>query len=201
MPTLVLVPAVASLYFVTGCGPDSTTAGPESPITTSNWLTRTTTQTTQPATTPPLRSATPPSTPQTTTETTPPQSEDLELDADFAAVCANAVTGLRVDDSECDDATDDYFGDATDVATYAAAGLAGGALGAAMWYYFSVRNRVAAPAIGTLVRDGTYTTPYLIDGRPSVIYRTGSIDEKGGLLTKTTIHRGGLGLRPHSSHS
>ncbi len=136
---------------------------------------------------------------QTSTETTTSQSE--APDVDFAAVCADAVTGLRVDDTECDDATDDYYGDDTNAATYAAAGLAGGALGAAMWYYFSTRNRVVTPALGAFVRDGTYTTPHLVDGRPPIIYRTGSIDYKGGPLTKSTIHRGGLGLRPHSSHS
>lgn len=195
VPTLVLVPAVASLYLVAGCGPESTSAGSDSP--TSDWATRTATRTTEAVTTTP-QSTTPSSTPPTTTSA---PTTTTDPDPDFAAVCANAVTGLRVEDTDCDDATDDYYGDDTNALTYATAGLAGGALGAAMWYYFSARNRLVAPAIGTLVRNGTYATPHFIDGRTPVIYRTGSIPHTGGLVSKSTIQRGGLGLRPHSSHS
>jgi hypothetical protein len=112
VPTLVLVPAVAGLYLVTGCGPASTSAAPGSPITTSDWSTRTTTQTTQPTTTSPTPSST-----QQTVTSVPPTTEitadATEPDPDFAAVCADAVTELRVDDTECDDATDDYYGDDT----------------------------------------------------------------------------------------
>ncbi|MQY22441.1 hypothetical protein [Nocardia macrotermitis] len=191
-PALVLVPAVASCYFMTGCGPESTAAGPESPITTVDWPTRTTTRTTEPTTT---QSTTSPA-PATVTSAPP-----TDPDPDFAAVCADAVTGLRVDDTDCDNATDDYLDTDTSAATYAAAGLAGGAVGAAMWYYFSVRNRATAPAIGAAVHNGTYTTPHFVNGRSPVIYRTDSIPRTGGPITKSTIHRGGLGLRPHSSSS
>jgi len=117
-------------------------------------------------------------------------------------VCANAVIGVRVEDSECDDANDDYFGDDSSAATYAAAGLAGGVIGAAMWYYLSVRNRVVAPAIGERVFNGGYATPlYTSEGLAPVIYRSGSVDFKGGRLTSSRVVRGGLGLRHHGGHS
>jgi hypothetical protein len=130
-----------------------------------------------------------------------PQSGDAQPDEDFAAICADTTTGLRVDDTECDAAPDDYSGTDTDAPTYAAEILAAGATSAAMWYYLSTRNRVIAPAIGTRALNGTYTTPYYaIDGRLPHIAR-GTIDPRGGPLTRATIHRGGLGFRHHSGHS
>ncbi|MCX4095403.1 hypothetical protein [Nocardia sp. alder85J] len=135
------------------------------------------------------------------TTTTPLPSTGVQAeDVDFAAVCADAVTGDRVDDSECDDADESFSGDDSSAIRYAAAGLAGGVAGAAMWYYLSVRNRVVAPALGERVLGGSYSTPFVnAAGRVPVIYRFGSVDTRGGLLTSGSVIRGGLGWRHHHS--
>ncbi|MEV5647820.1 hypothetical protein AB0L57_06175 [Nocardia sp. NPDC052254] len=179
-PILILVPAVAGMYLTAGCGlPESPTAVGTTSTTTSF----------APATTPqPLAPAT------STAAATTTDSGDSE----YAAVCADAVTGARVEDTECDRATETYTGDDNSAAGYAAAGLAGGVAGAAMWYYFSTRNRVVAPPIGARVGGGSYTTPTSYSGRTPVVYRAGSVDSRGGRVTSGTIMRGGLGSRDHS---
>ncbi|WP_146097535.1 hypothetical protein [Nocardia nova] len=190
-PILILVPAVAGMYLAAGC------ALPDSPAATGTTSTTT-------LSTPPTTASIPTSTAWTamrtlSTPTTTVAPATIEPVADdYAAVCADAVSGVRVDDTECDDATETYVGDDATAAEYAAAGLAGGAVGAAMWYYYTTRNRVVAPAIGARVAGGSYATPLPSLARTPAIYRSGSIDPSGGAITSSTIHRGGLGHRDHS---
>ncbi|MEU6561821.1 hypothetical protein [Nocardia nova] len=191
-PILVLVPAVAGMYLATGCAvPESPTAFTTPSSATASVIAATTTV----PTTAPLATAAPATLRPLASPTTDPG------DSEYAAVCADAVTGARVDDTECDGATETYSGDDNSAAAYAAAGLAGGVAGAAMWYYFSTRNRVVAPPIGVRVAGGSYTTPTAYTGRTPVIYRAGSIDSHGGQIAGSTIHRGGLGSRDHSGSS
>ncbi|MQY29410.1 hypothetical protein [Nocardia aurantia] len=198
VPVLILVPAVAGVYLSTSCGlpapPERTESQPTPVVATiASTVPQNMSTTSAPA----------PTTTRTTTipartTTTSAQAEDV----DFAAVCADAVNGTRVDDSECDDADENFPGDDDSALNYAAAGLAGGVVGAAMWYYLSVRNHVVAPAIGERVRSGGYATPMLnTAGRMPVIYRFGSVDTGGGMLSSSSVLRGGLGWHPHSGRT
>ncbi|MGV9678875.1 hypothetical protein ACWDSJ_26645 [Nocardia sp. NPDC003482] len=191
VPVLALVPAVASLYLAAGCtvpiSPESTATSKSTPPAPTRNLVQSPTARPTPTTT-------------TTTTTIPPTAQADPVD--YAAVCADAVTGKRLDDDECADADESFSGDDRAALEYAAAGLAGGAAGTAMWYYLSVRNRITAPAVGQFVSNGTYATPLRnsVGGIP-IIYRYGSVDTTGGPLTPTGVLRGGLGFHSSGAHS
>ncbi|WP_157777663.1 hypothetical protein [Nocardia terpenica] len=192
VPALVLVPAVAG-YLVTGCA-SPTPAEPFVPVTKP--ATPTTRETTpQPTTTTPTPTPAP-----TTTDSF--STGDPSGDADYAAVCANVLTGERLADTDCDDADETFVGDDNSALRYATAGIAAGTATAAMWYYLSTRNRTVAPPIGAHVSNGTYVTPTSNSpGRNPVIYRTGSVAAGGGTVTSGSVKRGGLGSGEHSGHS
>ncbi|QIS20915.1 hypothetical protein [Nocardia terpenica] len=194
VPALVLVPAVAG-YLVTGCA-SPTPAEPFVPVTKP--ATPTTGETTpQPPTTTPTPSPTPA---PTTTDSF--STGDRPEEAEYAAVCANPLTGERLADTDCDDADETFVGDDNSAVRYAAAGVAAGTASAAMWYYLSTRNRTVAPPLGAHVSNGTYVTPTSNSpGRTPVIYRTGSVAADGGTVTSTSVKRGGLGSGDHSGRS
>ena len=105
-PILILVPAVAGMYLATGCG----VPAPPSGIGTASTTTSVTFPTTTASSAPPQPLVSP-----TVASPTDP------ADSEYAAVCADAATGARVEDTECDGATETYTGDDSSAARPAAA--------------------------------------------------------------------------------
>lgn len=97
--------------------------------------------------------------------------------ADYAAVCVNPETQVRVDDDDCDDDRE-YNGSDSGF----------------FWWYMATRGSRRAPAVGERYNagDGTYRVSTLRNsaGRPVSVQR-GGVDSRGGDVE--TVARGGFG--------
>ena len=124
---------------------------------------------------------------------------DLPLDssdddsADFAQVCTDA-SGNAQPDSNCDQAPDDFAGDAYDTSR------------PYMWRYYPASNLVIAPYGQRMPTGGVVRKPVTISvpstaggsSRPAKVQMS-SAGASGGTLTKSgsssTISRGGFGVK------
>jgi hypothetical protein len=89
--------------------------------------------------------------------------------ADYAAVCVDPETQVRVDDDQCDD--DREYN-----------GVGGGFF----WYYLGASSRV--PAVGTAATGGTFRGSTL---RGTV--QRGGLPSTGGSTVRSTTTKGGFG--------
>ena len=89
--------------------------------------------------------------------------------ADYAAVCVDPATEMRVDDDQCDDDRD-YDGHSSGF----------------FWYYLGQNSRV--PAVGSGVSGGTYKGSTL-----SGSVARGGLSKAGGSSVKSTTTKGGFG--------
>jgi hypothetical protein len=117
---------------------------------------------------------------------------------DYAAVCVDPHTRLRIDDDQCDTAIEEFDG-SDDQAIHSPG--AGG-----YWYYYGTHQGVNAPPVGRQVTGGTFTRPHTprpgqpgTPDRPVVIVRKGSVPKAGGSVntqsvSKSGVVRGGLGV-------
>lgn len=90
--------------------------------------------------------------------------------ADYAAVCVDPQTELRVDDDQCDD-DDEYHG---------------GGGGGFFWYYLAANRTV--PGLGSPVSGGTWNGSTL-----NGTVQRGGLPTTGGSTVKSSTTRGGFG--------
>lgn len=114
------------------------------------------------------------------------KTEGELAEVDFAAVCADARAGIRVDDEACREAPEEFVG-------FASSGHAGTSDASAIrWYYVDARSSPPVAAVGGKVVGGSYASPKPAAGRVLVIVRKGSVPTSGGSAPES-IQRGGLG--------
>lgn len=108
-------------------------------------------------------------------------ADDSAGDADYAAVCTDPRTEMRVDDAQCAGAPEQYAG---------SNGLDSGS--SFVWFYMPTGGGYSAPPVGQRVTAGSgqYTTPTAPGGgKAPVVARSGAVPSGGG-----AVQRGGLGV-------